>query len=175
MPGADRSIKGIDLLWDILRKLANDYHHRISGVVLGQAEPVNPPNIGLPLNWLGSIKDDRLLPLVYSAVDAAVVPSRVDNFPQMGSEAQACGCPVVAFSVCGLGDVIQDGVSGLLVPPFDTAAFAGALRTLLEDPVRARAQGAAARERAVRLWNYPAVARCYGELYGALLEEGMGR
>ena len=57
-------------------------------------------------------------------------------------EAQAVGIPVVATRVGGIPEVVEDGISGRLVPPRDPRALAGALIELLTDPERARAMGA---------------------------------
>lgn len=67
------------------------------------------------------------------------------------AEAMAHGRPVVACAVGGLLDLVEDGVTGLLVPPGDVAALRAALERMLADPdLRAR-MGAAGQERARRL------------------------
>jgi len=65
-------------------------------------------------------------------------------------EAAAAGRPVVASSVGGTAEVVEDGVSGLLVEPGDVTGFAAALRELGKDPERRRRMGAAGRELARR-------------------------
>jgi glycosyltransferase involved in cell wall biosynthesis len=61
-------------------------------------------------------------------------------------EAMAAARPVVATRVGGVPDLVDDGVTGLLAPPGDTAALAGAMRVLLQDPERRRAMGVASRK-----------------------------
>jgi glycosyltransferase involved in cell wall biosynthesis len=63
-------------------------------------------------------------------------------------EAAACGVPAVATAVGGVPEVVEDGVTGLLVPPGDARALAGALERVLRDPGLAARLGAAARRRA---------------------------
>ena len=76
-----------------------------------------------------------------------VVPSRwPEPFGLVGIEAMAAGRPVIASATGGIGDWLQDGVSGLSVPPGDAAALARALNELLGDPERQRAMGIAGRE-----------------------------
>ena len=75
--------------------------------------------------------------------------------PSLGSEAvsraalewMSLGRPVIASSVGGLPDLVEDGVTGLLVPPGDSAALAGALEALLRDPQQAEAFGRNGRAR----------------------------
>src|SRR5579871_5198212 len=64
-------------------------------------------------------------------------------------EAQASGLPVVAGASGGVAEVVADTVSGLLVAPGDVAAFAAAVRRLLDDPELRRCYAAAARRRVV--------------------------
>jgi glycosyltransferase involved in cell wall biosynthesis len=66
-----------------------------------------------------------------------VVPSIwFDPYPLTSLEAQACGCPVVAFNMGGLPEGIQNGVTGIVVDPVDQAALTSALDSLLQDPLR---------------------------------------
>lgn len=86
---------------------------------------------------------------------------RVGVVPSLGSEAvsraalewMAMGRPVVASAVGGLPELVEDGVTGLVVPPGDPAALAAALGSLLSDPARAEKLGAAGRSRFARLFS----------------------
>jgi glycosyltransferase involved in cell wall biosynthesis len=69
---------------------------------------------------------------------------------QVAVEAMLAGRAVVVSDVGGLRDIVEQGVSGLRVPPGDPAALAAALDELVGDPARAAAMGAAGRARAAR-------------------------
>ena len=85
----------------------------------------------------------------YERAAVVATPSRREGYGVVAREAMARGRPVVASAVGGLLDAVEDGVSGLLVPPGDVPALRAALDRLLDDgELRARL-GAAARERAV--------------------------
>ncbi len=84
------------------------------------------------------------------AMDLFVHPSWAESFPYVLLEAMTLGRPIVASAVGGVGEAIEDGVSGWLVAPRDPDALAGALCELLDDRVRARELGERARERALR-------------------------
>jgi len=71
--------------------------------------------------------------------------------------------------VGGIPEVVADGDTGLLVPADDPAALAAALNSLLADPARAAAMGAAGRKRALAEFSWDAIAAQTAALYAALL------
>src|SRR6202012_1145445 len=74
-----------------------------------------------------------------AAASLVAVPSYNESFGLVAAEAQACGTPVVAAAVGGLGTVVEDGVSGLLLDTHDPGDWAQAIRrVLVDDALRAR-------------------------------------
>lgn len=111
------------------------------------------------------------VPRLLDAVDIVALPSLYEGMPLTAIEAAAMGRPVVATAVDGTPEVVDDGVTGLLVPPADPTALARALRALLRDPERARAMGGAGRRRALERFDLArhveATARVYREMVRA--------
>jgi glycosyltransferase involved in cell wall biosynthesis len=103
-----------------------------------------------------------------AAADLFVWPAINEAFGMALLEAQASGLPVVAGRGGGVGDVVADGVTGLLAPPGDAGAFAEGMRALLDDPARRAAFGAAARDKIRREHDLPAAARRLGAIIAAL-------
>lgn len=166
MGGGNDPRKGIDLLFAALDHLRHEPSlQSLQLVVFGQLAPQSPPQLGFPVHYIGHLHDDLSLRTLYSASDAFVIPSRQDNLPNTGLEAHACGTPVVAFNTGGLPDIVADRVTGALAEPFESASLAEAIRWVLEDSPLCRALGAAARERAERLWAPSRVAGQYAEVY----------
>jgi starch synthase len=97
-----------------------------------------------------------------------VCPSVYEPLGIVNLEAMACGTAVVASAVGGIPEVVDDGVTGLLVPAGDEDALAGALAGLIADPDRAQRFGAAGRERAVRDFSWQTVATRTLALYQEL-------
>ena len=161
--------KGWDLLQPALESLAAQMFD-VEGVIFGQSAPFNPPRLGLPLHWMGHLNDDVTLALLYSAADVMVVPSRQENLPQSGTEAQACGCPVVAFNCTGLPDVVAHEETGYLAEPYDFEDLAKGIRWVLEDSERHSRLRAAARMRALHLWSPEVVVPQYLKVYEAAIE-----
>jgi glycosyltransferase involved in cell wall biosynthesis len=81
----------------------------------------------------------------YPAFDVLVLTSQGEPFGKVLIEAMAAATPVVGTALGGPLEIIQDGVTGLLIPPGDPAAVAGAIVELARDPERARALGRAGR------------------------------
>ena len=99
-----------------------------------------------------------------------VLPSRSEGIPLTALEAMACGLPVVATRVGGLPEVVDDGVTGLLVAPADPAALAQAMVAIWTDPERRDRMGRAGRLRAEERFD---VRRMVAE-YEALYRETIG-
>jgi len=77
--------------------------------------------------------DRYLLAQYLAAADISVHAVKADNFSLWLSESLACGTPPVTVRVGGIPEVVQDGVTGLVVDPGDAAAFGRALVALLSD------------------------------------------
>jgi colanic acid/amylovoran biosynthesis glycosyltransferase len=80
-----------------------------------------------------------------------------EGLPNVVLEAMAAATPVIGARSAGIGEAIEDQVTGLLVPPGDPAALAAALARLIDDPVARRAMAQAARQRATE--NFSAIAQ----------------
>jgi glycosyltransferase involved in cell wall biosynthesis len=165
--------KGFDLLQSAIRQLTTDNEHALNFdlAVIGRGEPPAEWPADFPTtHWLGYLNDTQL-PSAYSAADAVIVPSRQDNLPQTGTEAQACGTPVVAFAIGGLPDIVSHKETGYLAVPTDPQDLAAGIAWVLLDEARRSNLAVAARERAVRLWSAPVVAAAHAELFGTIIDE----
>ena len=83
--------------------------------------------------FLGKRAQDSL-PYYYSAADVLIMPSHYESFGMVALEAMACGTPVVASQVGGLAFLVQDGVTGFVVPDGDPRALSERLTRLLTEP-----------------------------------------
>jgi glycosyltransferase involved in cell wall biosynthesis len=91
----------------------------------------------------------RDIPQLLAAADVCVLPAAAEACGRVLLEAMAMAKPVVATASGGTPEIVQDGVTGILVPPGDAGAMAAALEILLRDPARVGSMGAAGRDRAV--------------------------
>jgi glycosyltransferase involved in cell wall biosynthesis len=81
------------------------------------------------------------LPKILPCLDLLVHPASMEGLGIILLQASAAGVPIVASSAGGIPEAVVDGKNGLLVPPGDSSALAGAVNALLADPERARAMG----------------------------------
>lgn len=161
------SNKAVDVLIDAIARVA-DPAGRITLVVAGdgplrealerQAADLLPGRVV----FTGYLDDPGA---VYAAADVCVVPSYNEAVPLVLHEAAHHGVPSVATDVGGVREAIRDGETGLVVPPGDRDALAGALATLLERPGVAARFGEAARERARREFTARSMAENYARSF----------
>jgi glycosyltransferase involved in cell wall biosynthesis len=113
---------------------------------------------------VGFVPPSRLGPY-YERAAVVCVPSRREGYGMVAREAMAYGRPVVATAVGGLVDAVEDGVTGLLVPPGDVSALRDALARLLQDPELRVVLGAEARRRALEEAGRDRVTRALLSVY----------
>ena len=122
------------------------------------------------VRFLGAVPHEEL-PRLLAVSDVLVATSFAsETFGIALVEAQACGVPVVASRFGGFPEVVQDGVTGLLVPPQDPAALAGALRAVLADPERRRQMGQAGQCWVREQFHWEQVAERVLEAYREVLQ-----
>jgi len=117
--------------------------------------------------WLSRIPNREVIQLMTHATVFAC-PSLYEPLGIVNLEAMACSTAVAASRVGGIPEVVIDGETGLLVPPGDPAALAGALNTLVRDPVLAATMGQQGRKRAVAEFRWTTIAAQTEELYAEL-------
>jgi glycosyltransferase involved in cell wall biosynthesis len=105
----------------------------------------------------------------YNQAEMAVCPSLYEGFGLPAGEAMACGLPVVATTGGALPEVVEDGVTGILVPPGDAPALAKAMRTLMDDADLRRRMGLAGRERVLEMFNWRKAALATEAVYREVL------
>lgn len=125
--------KGVDIFCDALKLL----DHRASGLlvgdyVLGDSNELTLPSNTQQLGWMTSEK----LQSIYASADILIIPSRWEGFGLVAAEAMRAGLPVIASNVGGLPEVVEDKVTGLLIPPNDVQSLVDAINSLNTDSLK---------------------------------------
>jgi glycosyltransferase involved in cell wall biosynthesis len=119
--------------------------------------------VGAHVRLLGEVSD---VASVLSGLDVFVLSSASEGMPMVLAEAMAASLPVVATAVGGVAEMVEDGVTGWLVPAGDEAAMRGRLELLRSDPARARRFGEQGRVRARQAFSVQRMSDEYRAVYG---------
>ena len=139
--------------------LENDYFLELQALVRAL-------NLSDRFHFVGGITN---LGEYLSTADIFVLPSRSEGFSNAIVEAMAAALPVVATSVGGNAEAVEDGVTGLLVPSEDPAALSAAITGLLSDPSQARTMGIAGKALAAENFTTEAMMNRITAVYRDLL------
>ena len=161
--------------WDLLRLTLPHLRGQFPDlrVLVFGGKPPTDADIQEGVRWTGVISRDDDLAKIYAAGDVLALPSRFDNLPLVGMEAQLCGLRLVGFDTCGVPDLVPSALEGSLAKPFDV----GDLTSKLTDQLTARSSNsetrAHVRASAMRRWSAEVVSSKYQQLYREVLQPGV--
>ncbi len=115
--------------------------------------PAGPPQAGV--EWLGHVAERERVQQLFAEATAFAMPSVCEPFGLVLIEAMAHALPVIGSTADAMPEIVEEGVTGFLVPPGDHEALAARMIELLSSPERCSAMGRAARERVQQrfLWS----------------------
>ncbi len=174
-----RPVKNVERVIEIFATIRNERDCRLA--VVGDGPERNPAQrlarrLGVEDDVLFLGNQESMAELLAMA-DVLLLPSESESFGLVALEAMSCATPVVASRRGGLVELVEDGHSGRLCDPDDRAAFVSAVRSILEDPERAREMGRAGREIARERFCIQCILDRYLDLYAGLVgaRDGSGR
>jgi glycosyltransferase involved in cell wall biosynthesis len=133
-------------------------------VIFGSSRPQTPQGFRQKSHYLGRLYDDLSLRVLYSAADAVVVPSRLENLSNTIMEAMSCGKPVAGFAVGGNADLIDHLKTGYLAKPNDSQDLANGINWILQHE-HPDLLAQAVRGKILRVFDSKVVAPKYVEVY----------
>jgi teichuronic acid biosynthesis glycosyltransferase TuaC len=161
--GAIVRTKGVVLLKEALELLGRS---DTLGVFVGRGPMLAEIAAGAQTLCVGAIAPD-LVRLYMRAADVLVLPSFSEGMPTVLVEAGAADLPVIATTVGGIKELLDDG-RGLLVPPGSVDALAAAVHGVLSDPSSARARAGRLRDLVGREYDVDRNARTWMQIYEGL-------
>jgi len=127
---------------------------------------------GMPsVRWINEMVPVDVVTQLYSHAAVFACPSVYEPFGLINLEAMACETAVVASAVGGIVEVVEDGKTGVLVPPAQPDVLAGAINRVLADPALARAMGRAGRRRVEAQFSWVSIAERTEQVYKAAIDE----
>lgn len=160
--------KGLDVLCAAVRLLPSGFPLRVALVGPGDLEAVREQLDPPEAVRLTGPADRTEVPGVLRACDICLQPSRSEGLGISIIEAMAAGLPVIATRVGGIPEAVEDGVTGMLVPPEDPQALADAIRWMVEHPAECAEMGRRGSERA-RLFDVHTIAGQLEAIYHEVL------
>lgn len=156
-------------LWfvELVRRIAA-VHPQVRGLMAGegpQFDEVRQAATDLPIEVLGRCDD---VPALLATADVLVLPSQREGMPGVLVEAGMGGLPVVTTDVSGARDVVDDGVTGYVVPVDDLDRLVERTAGLVADPAERSVIGQAARRRCVEHFGVDAVVQAWSDLLADL-------
>ncbi len=145
--------KGLDVFADVVNALAaRGVPHRV--LVVGDGPALGWFAERVPGAVFAGFQSGDALGRAVASMDVFFNPSVTETFGNVTTEAMAAGVPVVAARATGAVDLVDEGCTGFLVPPRDVAAYADAIRRIVEDPALRRTMGEAGHAKAAQFrWN----------------------
>jgi glycosyltransferase involved in cell wall biosynthesis len=125
--------KGGTFVAEAVQRLKGNTRTPFRLLVVGNRAAEWEQAVDVPVTAIDAVKDDHLLATVYSAADVFVHPALADNLPNGVLESLACGTPVVAFDVGGVGEAVRPMETGYLARHNDAQDLAAGLQQLLDD------------------------------------------
>lgn len=122
------------------------------------------------VDFRGEVSDEELQKL-YQSCDIFVAPSLYESFGLVYLEAMNYAKPVIGCLVGGVPEVVENGVTGLLVEPGESRALAHAIISLLNSPEKMREMGLAGRQRLLERFTYIEMARSFESIFREILNK----
>ena len=166
--------KGVQFLLQSLKKL-NEENLPCELTIIGDG-PYRPRlekmarNLNLKnVEFLGYIPNKRL-PIYYNQADVFVLPSYAEGMSNVILEAMACGLPIIATNVGGNPELVENGKTGLLIPPENVDALYNSLTKLLLNKKIRKAMGKSGRKNVKDHFTWDKIAEEYLRLYESILK-----
>jgi glycosyltransferase involved in cell wall biosynthesis len=171
--------KGIRFLIEAVAKLKPKYPD-ISLIIAGDGferpaleELARTLGVADKTEFLGWVANKEL-PRYFRGCAVSVIPSLEEGFGIPAAEAMGCEIPVVATDAGGLPEVVENGVTGYVVPKGDAGALAGAIDRLLADGTLRSRMGKAGRIRAIERFDWDLAVRKFEAVYAGVLKKRQG-
>ncbi len=180
--GRIRHQKGTDVFVDAMLEVL-PLHTNVTALVMGRAahkhgrflqdlrEKVARAGLQHRILFLPEVPVDEM-PRWYQALDLFVAPQRWEGFGLTPLEAMACGVPVIATTVGAFDELVEEGETGRLIPPGDTARMCVAVEAALAAPAMLQQWSAAARRHVEAGFRIEDEAGALNALYRELLDGG---
>jgi glycosyltransferase involved in cell wall biosynthesis len=177
--GSLKPRKNLRFLLDVLAKVSSQ-DTRVMLTIGGQGPQKDELEayalqlgLGDSVVFPGYIPEDEKVSC-YNRADVFVLPSLLEGFGMVVTEAMACGKPVVASNVCSLPELVDDGETGYLADPYQVDSFADRILRLVRDRDMREQMGIRGRKRVLRQFSWERAAKRVTQVYEQAIAEVTG-
>ena len=160
--------KGLDLFIRLLHRLKSTFP-AVQVVICGDVPSDSFASLPCPVHRFGLTTTTHKLRLIYSACDVTVIPSRIENLPNMAIESLACGTPVSSFNVGGISDITSTLSYCALAQPFSITEFFHNTARIIDDRMSYRRSSALLHQDIDKRFSYQTIASHHLHLYSSIL------
>jgi glycosyltransferase involved in cell wall biosynthesis len=161
--------KGYDLFLKALITLNNN-KSLFKIVTFGDKFPEEILDLGFEVHNYGVNLSENEIREFYSSIDILVVPSRIESFGQVATEAMACGCPVIGFNNSGLYDIVEHKKTGYLAKSYDSDDLANGILWYYQNYYQKIYLSNLSVKRIKDNFSYEVVSKKYFDLYSEIIQ-----
>jgi glycosyltransferase involved in cell wall biosynthesis len=162
--------KGLDKILDIFKKKIIP-NNKYTLLVFGLGELPYQKINNLKIINLGYTSVTTKLIEFFNLADVMLIPSAIDNLPQIGLEAQSCGLPLIVFDNSGLSELVEHGRTGYLAENNSIKSLSFYIKLFFNDHNKAKWLSKNARIRSKTIWSEDVIFEKYNKLYRKILKD----
>ena len=163
--------KGYDLFIESLKILKyNNFNIQFKIVTFGDKFPQEIEEMGFEVYSFGENLTEFEIRNFYNSIDLLVVPSRIESFGQVATEAMACGCPVIGFNNSGLTDIVEHKKTGYLATPFNPDDLTNGILWFYQNHQQKYEVSKMCIKRVKENFSYEVVSQKYIDLYNEIIQ-----
>lgn len=172
--GADNLLdkrKGLDMLLDVFKKKLINQKNEYTLFIFGKGKIKEKKINNLNIINFGYLKNKIEINKLFNAADVMILPSFIDNLPQIGLEAQTSGLPIITFRNSGLEELIMENETGLFTKKEDSISLSYEISNFFNNTEDVSKFRINSRDRSLSQWSEEVVFKKYENLYQKILNK----
>lgn len=164
--------KGLEDILNLFKNRLVDQDKKFNLFLFGKGKIEYKKINNLIIHNFGHLDNYQEINNLFNNADVMILPSKIDNLPQIGLEAQTSGLPIILYKNSGLQEVIEEKKTGLFAEDQNLKSLARAINIFFKKEKKERNfMRQESRSRAVRLWGEKVIIEKYNNLYKKILNE----
>ena len=163
--------KGLNILLDVFKNKLIDQKNNYTLFTFGKGQIKEKKINNLNIRNFGYLKNKLEINKLYNVADVMILPSLIDNLPQIGLEAQTSGLPIITFRNSGLEELIKENETGLFTKEETSICLGNEIKNFFDNPQNISKFRLNSRLRSLDEWSEAVVYKNYINLYNDILNK----